>query len=382
MLRKYLRLRSAAMKTLLIDNYDSFTYNLFQLLAEANGEEPIVVRNDERQLGGAARGCEFDNVVDLARARAGPTASEDFGVCAEAIRAGRGAAARRLPRPPGPRLDLRRRRSCTRPRPMHGRLSAVLHDDSPLFAGIPREFQAVRYHSLCVEQPLPDELEADRLDERRRADGASRTARGRCGACSSTPSRSAPSTAAGCSRTSATSRPAHQAAHGGRAAPRDGRARPRRRPAARRRAEPRPSLTLEVKRLDTLVDPERAFVAPLRRGRSTPSGSTAARSTSARASRSWARPAARCRPSITYDVADGRRARRARTARSRPREESIFDYLSREMRRLRYVSDDLPFDFNCGFVGYLGYELKADCEGDGAHALVDARRRVRASPTG
>ena len=41
---------------------------------------------------------------------------------------------------------------------MHGRLSAVLHDDSPLFAGIPREFQAVRYHSLCLEQPLPGEL--------------------------------------------------------------------------------------------------------------------------------------------------------------------------------------------------------------------------------
>ena len=37
------------------------------------------------------------------------------------------------------------------------------------------------------------------------------------------------------------------------------------------------------------------------------------------------------------------------------------------MRRLRYVSDDLPFDFNCGFVGYLGYELKADCGGDRAH---------------
>ncbi len=35
------------MKTLLIDNYDSFTYNLFQLLAEVNGEEPVVVRNDE-----------------------------------------------------------------------------------------------------------------------------------------------------------------------------------------------------------------------------------------------------------------------------------------------------------------------------------------------
>ena len=63
----------------------------------------------------------------------------------------------------------RRARSCTRPRSMHGRLSAVYHDDSPLFAGIPQGFQAVRYHSLCVAEPLPDELEADRLDERRRA---------------------------------------------------------------------------------------------------------------------------------------------------------------------------------------------------------------------
>ena len=36
------------------------------------------------------------------------------------------------------------------------------------------------------------------------------------------------------------------------------------------------------------------------------------------------------------------------------------------MKRLRYLSDDLPFDFNCGFVGYFGYELKADCEGDNA----------------
>ncbi len=37
------------------------------------------------------------------------------------------------------------------------------------------------------------------------------------------------------------------------------------------------------------------------------------------------------------------------------------------MRRLRHLSDDLPFDFNCGFVGYFGYELKADCGGAGAH---------------
>ncbi len=50
------------MKTLLIDNYDSFTYNLFQLLAEASGEEPIVVRNDEASWAELSR-LEFDNVV-------------------------------------------------------------------------------------------------------------------------------------------------------------------------------------------------------------------------------------------------------------------------------------------------------------------------------
>ena len=79
---------------------------------------------------------------------------------------------------------------------------------------------------------------------------------------------------------------------------------------------------------------------------------------------------------VTYDVTTGQ-VKVARGVSSEEHEESIFDYLSREMKRLRYLSDDLPFDFNCGFVGYFGYELKADCEGDNALPVVDARRRVR-----
>ena len=51
------------MKTLLIDNYDSFTYNLFQLLSEANGEEPIVVRNDAMSWPELAASRDFDNIV-------------------------------------------------------------------------------------------------------------------------------------------------------------------------------------------------------------------------------------------------------------------------------------------------------------------------------
>jgi para-aminobenzoate synthetase len=142
-------------KTLLIDNYDSFTYNLFQLLGEVNGEEPIVVRNDE---GGWATlsGLEFDNVV-LSPGPGRPEREADFGVCAAAIR---DAAVPLL----GVCLGhqglgaLYGARVVAAPEPFHGRLSSVLHDDASLFAGIPREFRAVRYHSLCVEQPLPPPL--------------------------------------------------------------------------------------------------------------------------------------------------------------------------------------------------------------------------------
>ena len=145
------------MKTLLIDNYDSFTYNLFQLLAEANGEEPTVVRNDGASWAELAGG-EFDNVV-ISPGPGRPDHPKDFGVCADAIREaevpvlgvclghqGIGHVAG------APVVHA--------PEVMHGRMSAVYHDDSPLFAGIPQGFQVVRYHSLCVEEPLPAELEA------------------------------------------------------------------------------------------------------------------------------------------------------------------------------------------------------------------------------
>ncbi len=88
------------MKTLLIDNYDSFTYNLFQLLAEANGDEPIVVRNDEASWEELAQ-LEFDNIV-VSPGPGSPDHEGDFGVCAEAIRRSEVAAAWRLPRAPGP----------------------------------------------------------------------------------------------------------------------------------------------------------------------------------------------------------------------------------------------------------------------------------------
>ncbi len=143
------------MKTLLIDNHDSFTYNLFQLLGEVNGEEPTVVRNDEVSWTELSL-LDFDNVV-ISPGPGRPEREADFGICAEAIRdcelplLGVCLGHQGLATAYGGEVS-------PAPEPIHGRLSTIVHDGSPLFAGIPRGFEAVRYHSLRVAEPLPAAL--------------------------------------------------------------------------------------------------------------------------------------------------------------------------------------------------------------------------------
>jgi para-aminobenzoate synthetase len=145
------------MRSLLIDNYDSFTYNLFQLLAEENGAEPLVVRNDEASWSELSE-LEFDNVV-ISPGPGRPERRRDFGVCAEAIRRcevpllGVCLGLQGLGWVYGGRVGRA-------PEAMHGRVRPVEHAGAALFAGIPRRFDAVRYHSLCLLGPLPAELEA------------------------------------------------------------------------------------------------------------------------------------------------------------------------------------------------------------------------------
>jgi len=145
------------MRSLLIDNYDSFTYNLFQLLAEENGVEPLVVHNDEASWEELSE-LEFDNVV-ISPGPGRPERRRDFGVCAEAIRRceapllGVCLGLQGLGWVYGGRVERA-------PEAMHGRVGAVEHAGTALFAGIPRRFDAVRYHSLCLRRALPSELEA------------------------------------------------------------------------------------------------------------------------------------------------------------------------------------------------------------------------------
>ncbi|MEZ4515768.1 MAG: aminodeoxychorismate/anthranilate synthase component II [Chloroflexota bacterium] len=138
---------------LVIDNYDSFTYNLVQYFGEL-GAEPVVYRNDEITLEEIAE-LQPDHIV----ISPGPGDPEDGGISNDVIRTFG---------PTIPVLGVCLGHQCMgyvyggtvdrAPRLMHGKTSPVYHNGHGLFNGIPSPFKATRYHSLIVEEPLPEEL--------------------------------------------------------------------------------------------------------------------------------------------------------------------------------------------------------------------------------
>jgi anthranilate synthase component 2 len=140
---------------LMIDNYDSFTYNLVQYLREL-GEEVEVYRNDKISL------AEIENLKpERLVISPGPCTPNEAGISVEAIKYFAG----KLPilgvclghQSIGQAYGGRVVRA---DRLMHGKTSPVFHDNCELFAGLPDPFDATRYHSLIVERSsLPDCLE-------------------------------------------------------------------------------------------------------------------------------------------------------------------------------------------------------------------------------
>ena len=140
---------------LLIDNYDSFTYNLYQYLSEL-GATVEVVRNDEASVEdclamgperivvspGPCTPAEAGISIDLIRAAAGQVPL--LGVCLGHQSIGEAFGAR-----VGPAGEI-----------MHGKISTVTHDGKGVFESLPQPFEAIRYHSLAIEpDTLPAELE-------------------------------------------------------------------------------------------------------------------------------------------------------------------------------------------------------------------------------
>lgn len=142
------------MSTLLIDNYDSYTYNVFHLLAAVSGEEPIVVHNDMVSWGALSR-WDFDAIV-LSPGPGRPERWHDFGVCSDILRSSEIPVLGVCLGHQGLGHMLSGM-VVSAPMVMHGRLSQVRHLDSGLFAGIPQDFSVVRYHSLAVTGSLGSE---------------------------------------------------------------------------------------------------------------------------------------------------------------------------------------------------------------------------------
>lgn len=147
------------MTILIIDNYDSFTYNLFQYVGDVTGEEAVVHRNDQ---------ISFEQIVAMDPAHiivspgpGSPDRERDFGICAQVIKG------------LGPKIPIlgvclghqgmihhMGGRVIRAPEIVHGKVSVIKHNAEGLFAGLPADIEIMRYHSLIGErETLPDCLE-------------------------------------------------------------------------------------------------------------------------------------------------------------------------------------------------------------------------------
>ena len=344
------------MRTLLIDNYDSFTYNLYQYIGEVTGCPPVVVRNDADWS--QIRTSDFDAIV-ISPGPGRPDRERDFGISACAVLdsdlpvlgvcLGHQGIAQLF----GAKVELA-------PEPMHGREAQIAHTGEGVFAGLPSPFAAVRYHSL-IATDLPDELEATAWAE----DGLIMGLRHR-------------------------DKPLwgvqfHPESIGTEFG-RELLANFRDLVLAHSRSRHAQNLEYEVlvRRVDVLPDGESVRSACL-----ADSGAVFWLDSSA-AIEGLSRfsflgdDSGPLAAYITYRVAEKTVTVRDAYGRTTMVRQPIFDYLQEQLQRLQVpVPEGLPFDFNLGYVGYLGYELKAETTGDLAHesahpdaALVFADRVI------
>ncbi|TDC63080.1 aminodeoxychorismate synthase component I [Actinomadura sp. GC306] len=370
------------MRTLIIDNYDSFTHNLLQYVAEA-GAEPVVVRNDEvrwtspRDLHRVLR--PYDNVI-ISPGPGSPEHDGDFGICAKVIEHAR---------IPVLGVCLGHQGICHlfggRVRPArqvrHGRTSPVEHTGTGLFRGLPSPFSAVRYHSLAVAD-LPPVLEPVAWTSDGVLMGVRHTRRPIWGVqfhpesvCTEHGRRIIGNfldlTREHLGRKGLLRRRLARAAAPSAAAP--------------RAAAPGPAAKYRVlaRRVDTPAVAEDVFGALFA------GADRAFWLDSSRTGEHGGRfsfmgdatgPLARV---ATFDVATGALTVESADGTTRVERTSFFDWIDADLRAHTAETPDLPFGFRLGWVGYLGYELKAECGGARAHrsphpdaAMIFADRAV------
>jgi para-aminobenzoate synthetase len=348
------------MRTLLVDNLDSYTYNLFQLLAEVQGTEPVVVRHDAPE-GGALDLDDFDNVV-ISPGPGHPRNDRDFGFSARVLAEATVPVLGVCLGHQGIGL-LAGAEVVPAPQPRHGHLTQVRHHGAGLFDGIPQDFTAVRYHSWCVPEPLPSGLEAIAWAE----DGVLMGLRHRSRPLWGVQFHPESVLTGHGARLLENFRDLTLRHHGGRPRRFAGASLPIAAPQAKPAPAPADRFRLHTRRLSAYPDTETIFTGRL-----------------ARMPRAFWLDSSRAEPGLSrfsflgdgsgplaefvrYDVSAGATHVDRAGEPSRLVAGSVFDYLKRELTLRRVADPGLPFDFTGGYVGYLGYEMKADCGATNEH---------------
>lgn len=357
------------MQTLIIDNNDSYTFNLYQMIAEVNGKYPLVIRNNEVEWDELKK-IAFDNIV-ISPGPGRPERSADFGVCQQIIEnvnvpllgvclGHQGLA------------YLNGGKVIHAPEVRHGRISQIYHHGCELFPDIPSPFSAVRYHSLLVADELPDCLEKIAWTE----DGLVMGLRHRylpfwgvqfhpesiCTEYGQTLLNNFKNITLKYLKKSAINLGkqhwlgSHSVFD-----------------AVNHTCKKPGNFELHTRKLDICPNTEQIFVNLFQT-----------------APHSFWLDSSCIEPGLARFsfMGDGNGANSllvryhtqtqelimTQLDRVTRHTESIFAFLKRELDNRRCQNDDLPFDFNCGFVGYFGYELKAECGGKLVHSspLPDA----------
>jgi para-aminobenzoate synthetase len=334
------------MRVILVDNYDSFTYNLYQLIGEVCGQPPIVVRNDTPWAD--LRFDEFDAAV-ISPGPGRPDRDRDFGVSARVI-LDSGLPVLGVCLGHQGLCHLFGGEVVSAPEPIHGRISDVRHIGVDLFAGIPSPFAVVRYHSLAVTS-LPDDLEELAWTD----DGVVMGVRHRHlplwgvqfhpESISSTYGHEllANFFALAADRSASTLTPAHTV-----------------------EAE-QPRYDLHMQHLDIHPEALTAYTSLFAGGDQgfwLDSSSVVDGLSRFSFMGNGDGPLAE---HVTYSVADGEVVVRRADGSAEGVRQQFFDYLDDQLRAREVpVPAGLPFEFNLGYVGYLGYELKAETGGTDA----------------
>ncbi|GLZ36932.1 aminodeoxychorismate synthase component I [Actinokineospora sp. NBRC 105648] len=343
------------MRTLIIDNHDSFTYNLYQGLAALSGARPTVVRNDDDwDIGGLV---DFDNVV-ISPGPGHPGVWRDIGLSRAVLAAARQPLLGVCLGHQGLCL-LAGARVAHAPEVRHGRLSAVHHDGRDLFAGLPSPMRVVRYHSLAVDD-LPAELEATAWSDDGVLMGVRHRERPAWGVQFHPESVC---TEHGTDLLANFARLTRQwwSDHPGQVVV----SAPAQLPIAPP-APVEPFARVLVERLTVAVTAEEAFAAVYR---DSPHAFWLDSAAGGRFSflGDASGPHARI---ATADVAAGTVTITSAAGRELVHGE-FLSWLDADLAARPVAVPDLPFGFALGWVGYLGYELKAECGGQAAHRAED-----------